>query len=255
MVKVSYIESEVNVLDVKFETEEKKYVKFSAVPDGKTLGKRLRSKLASFKKALLEVPYEKMAAIYEETVEAKMNGKPAPEFEVDGVTVNTDEVQVLRELINPDEKKYAGGTDGEVVALVDITSSQEIEEMTHQCQGKLFGVAAEAFTVHVKQENHKSADRCGMCLSTRQHSKTSAELLPTRRDGFLETSFCEKHMHFVEKLRNVPKAVEGRPSSCLSSIRTSKRRLNFFVFNFSTTYQQSQLRLTSSCGRCCCFGW
>jgi isoleucyl-tRNA synthetase len=127
---VSYIESEVNVLDVKFETEEKKFVKFSALPDGKTLGKRLRSKLASFKKALLEVPYEKMAAIYEETVEAKMNGKPAPEFEVDGVKVNTDEVQVLRELINPDEKKYAGGTDGEVVALVDITSSQEIEEMT-----------------------------------------------------------------------------------------------------------------------------
>jgi len=127
---VPYIESEVNVLDIKFETEEKKYVKFSAVPDGKTLGKRLRNKLASFKKALLEVPFEKMAAIYEETIDAKMNNKPAPEFEVDGIKVNTDEVQVLRELINPDEKKYAGGTDGEVVALVDITSSKEIEEMT-----------------------------------------------------------------------------------------------------------------------------
>ena len=127
---VSYIEAEVNVLDISFETDEKKYVKFSALPDGRLLGRKLGKQMKTFKDALAKIPFEEFAVIYDKSVAAKLNNLPAPEFEVSGFKVTTDEVQITRELINPDPKKYAGSVDGEVVAFVDITSSPEIEEMT-----------------------------------------------------------------------------------------------------------------------------
>lgn len=85
------------------------------------------------------------------------------------------------------------------------------------CPGKLFEVTAEAVAELVKPENHKSASLCGMFLSPRQHSMTSAELLPTRRGRFLERSFFKKYIHFIEKLRKARKAVEGQAIVCLSS--------------------------------------
>ncbi|EAX96459.1 isoleucyl-tRNA synthetase family protein [Trichomonas vaginalis G3] len=125
----NYITKECNILEIDYETDEKKYVQFSAVPDGRLLGKRLGKQLKEVREALTKIPFEKMAEIYDKAIHAKQNGQPAPEFEVAGVTVNTDEVDVTRSLVGLDENKFFGGVDGEVVAFVDISVSKEIEEM------------------------------------------------------------------------------------------------------------------------------
>ncbi|OHS95009.1 isoleucyl-tRNA synthetase family protein [Tritrichomonas foetus] len=125
-----YILSELHVLKISFDTDEKKYVKFQAVADGRLLGKRLGKKFAAVNKALKSLHYETMASLYEKSIEAAMKGEPAPSFEVEGETVNTDEVKLIRELISPDTKKFDGGVDGEVCALCNIEENDLIKEIT-----------------------------------------------------------------------------------------------------------------------------
>jgi len=130
-----YIQTDVHVLNIAFETDEKKYVKFTAQPDGRALGKRLGKKFAEVKKALVQLDYNLMAHLYEESIEVqqkKLAGQeaPVPTFECCGEILTTDEVTMIRDLVVPDPKKYFGSVDGEVAAFCDLTESPLILEIT-----------------------------------------------------------------------------------------------------------------------------
>lgn len=126
---VEYIKAELNCLKVSFETDEKKYVQFAAVADGRALGKKLGKQFGPVNAALKNLGYDIMADLYEKSIAAQASGQPAPEFEVAGVTVNTAEVQISRSLVTPDAKRYDGGVDGEVCAFCDIEVNPEILEI------------------------------------------------------------------------------------------------------------------------------
>ena len=125
----NYIVSEIHVLKISFDTNEKKYVKFQAVADGRILGKRLGKNFAVVNKALKDLSYEMMADLYEKSIEATQKGQPAPTFEVAGQTVNTDEVKLTREFVNPDPKVYDGGVDNNICAICNIQDNELINEI------------------------------------------------------------------------------------------------------------------------------
>lgn len=126
----NYIKSELHVLKISFETNENKYVKFSAIADGRVLGKRLGKKFAQVNKGLKELHYETLADLYSKSIDAKNNEQPAPSFEVAGETLTTDDVHLTREFINPDKNKYDGDVQGEICAFCDIQESSLISEIT-----------------------------------------------------------------------------------------------------------------------------
>jgi len=130
-----YIQMDVHVMKISFETDEKKYVKFSAQPDGRALGRKFAKKFVEVKKALFSLDYNLMANLYDQALEAQQKrlagqNASAPTFQCCGETLNTDEVTMTRELIVPDPKKYFGSVDGEVAAFCDITDSPLILEIT-----------------------------------------------------------------------------------------------------------------------------
>lgn len=124
-----YIKSELHVLKISFETDEKKYVKFSALADGKVLGRLLGKQFRAVNQELQKLHYETLSELYDKSIQAKMHGEPAPTFEVLGHTLNTDQVQLTREFINPDQKIYEGGVDGEICAFCDIRVNDLINEI------------------------------------------------------------------------------------------------------------------------------
>lgn len=126
----NYIKSELHVLKISFETNENKYVKFSAVADGKVLGRKLGKKFGQVNKGLKELHYETLASLYQKAIDAKNNEQPAPTFEVAGETLNTNEVNLSREFINPDKNKYDGDVQGEICAFCDIQENSLIKEIT-----------------------------------------------------------------------------------------------------------------------------
>ena len=123
----NYITAELHVLKISFETDEKKYVRFQAQADGRVLGRKLGKQLRACNEALQKITYEVYAELYDKSIHNQNQGLPPPEFEViPGVMVNTEEVKLIRSLVLPDEAKYSGGVDGEVVAFCDITTNPQI---------------------------------------------------------------------------------------------------------------------------------
>jgi isoleucyl-tRNA synthetase len=122
-----YLLSELHVLKLSFEHDEKRFVKFSAVPDARVLGKRLGKQLPAVKAAIAKLGYDFFTDLYDRAQKAKTAGLPPPEFEpVPGVKVNTDEVKLTREIDAGDKKRYLGGVDGEISAFADLAANEEI---------------------------------------------------------------------------------------------------------------------------------
>jgi isoleucyl-tRNA synthetase len=129
-----YISMDVHVLEIQFETEEKKFIKFTALPDGRVLGKKYGKEFAAIKAALTKLDYNIMANVYEQTllVQQRRNAGEeveAPTFECLGKVLSSDEVTMTRELVVPDQKKYFGSVDGEMAAFCDIEDSPLINEI------------------------------------------------------------------------------------------------------------------------------
>jgi isoleucyl-tRNA synthetase len=122
-----YIVSELHILSLRFEHNEKQFVKFSAVPDARTLGKRIGKQLPAVKAALGKLSFDFYADLYDKAQKAKAAGLPPPEFEpIPGVIVNTDEVKLTREIGAGDPKRYLGAVDGEISAFADLAVNDEI---------------------------------------------------------------------------------------------------------------------------------
>ena len=127
---IGYIQAELHVMGIRFETDEKRFVKFQAQADGGVLGRKLGGKFRAVNEALRKMSSDECAKLYDQSIQNQIAGLPAPEFEViEGVKVNTEEVKLIRTLILEDEKKFAGGVDGEIVAFCDIIPTQEILEI------------------------------------------------------------------------------------------------------------------------------
>jgi len=124
-----YITSEVNVLSVAFETDEKKFVKFTASPDCRALGRKFGKKLKDITNALTAMPYDQMESLYDKAIEARLHEMPAPEFTLEGETLNTDEVMLARTLVNPNPDLFDGGAFDQIVAFADITADEEIIQL------------------------------------------------------------------------------------------------------------------------------
>lgn len=125
-----YIVEEVHVMNVNFDTDEKKYVRFNAQPDGRALGKKLRGKLKEVITALPNVPYEEMSVLYDKSIQCKLQELPPPEYEICGCTINTNEMNISRTIIPPDNANLVGGVDGEIVAFADISDNDLIKDIT-----------------------------------------------------------------------------------------------------------------------------
>jgi isoleucyl-tRNA synthetase len=122
-----YIRNELHVIKLSFEHDEKRFVKFSAIPDSRVLGKRLGKRLPEVKKALEKLSFEFYADLYDQALKAKLAEQPPPVFEpLPGVQVNTDEVKLTREIGTGDPKRFMGAVDGEISAFADLAPSDAI---------------------------------------------------------------------------------------------------------------------------------
>jgi len=113
-----YIQSELNVRDVVFTSDEAlSGVRYRAVADWSVLGKKLRKDLGRVKKALPEVTSEEVKA-YNET------GK----LSVDGIELVAGDLTVQRYIELPEsaDSQYATHTDNDVVVRLDIKVHPEL---------------------------------------------------------------------------------------------------------------------------------
>lgn len=123
-----YIVEDQNILNISFDTNEKKYVRFNATPDYKALGKRLRGTLKSVMAALPNVPYEEMSQLYETSIQNKLQGLPPPQYEICGASINTDEMNIARLILPQDNQNLVGAVDGEIVGYADISLTDQIKD-------------------------------------------------------------------------------------------------------------------------------
>ena len=180
-----YIQSDVNVISVNFETDEKRFVKFSAQPDNRALGRKLGKKLKDVTNALVNLPYDQMEELYERSIQCKLENKPAPEFVVEGISLNTDEVVISRELIIPDPTKYDGGVDGQVVAfanyipdaeILQLNIAREIRSRVQLSRKELGCVPTDKVKIYMNFDNNNYMDKNGIWYHS-DNSKVNEEEL------------------------------------------------------------------------------
>lgn len=116
-----YIESELNVRTVVFTSDEQAAgVRYRAVADWATLGKKLRKDIARVKKALPDLPSEDVRAYVQ-------SGK----IVVDGIELVEGDLTVQRYIDLPDpvegQALYATHTDNDVVIRLDIQVHAELQ--------------------------------------------------------------------------------------------------------------------------------
>lgn len=113
-----YIESELNVRDVVYTSDEAKAgVKFRAVADWAVLGRKLRKDLARVKNALPGVSSDAVKA-YSET------GK----LSVDGIDLVEGDLKVERYVeLSSEHGAYGSHTDNDVVVLLDVQIHPELQ--------------------------------------------------------------------------------------------------------------------------------
>lgn len=114
-----YIESELNVRDIEFTSDETRAgVKFRAVADWAVLGKKLRKDLARVKNALPSVSSDAVKT-YTET------GK----LTVDGIELVAGDLTVQRYVEKEDdqEETYGSNSDNDVVVLLDVKVHPELQ--------------------------------------------------------------------------------------------------------------------------------
>jgi len=134
---IDYIKTDIHVIKVSFETDEKKYIKFNIVPDNRALGKRFGNKLKQLRAEITKLDYNTLVEVYDKIIEnqqKRLNGVPEeeivqPTLQVLGETISATEISMIRELNIPAGNKYTGSVDGEVAALCDIEPSQLIKEI------------------------------------------------------------------------------------------------------------------------------
>lgn len=111
-----YIESELNVRDVVFTSDEAKVgVRYRAVADWAVLGRKLRKDLARVKNGLPKVSSEDVKAY---TVSGKLT--------VDGIDLVAGDLTVQR-YVELADSQYGTHTDNDVVVLLDITVYPELK--------------------------------------------------------------------------------------------------------------------------------
>ncbi|KAH0789139.1 isoleucine--tRNA ligase, cytoplasmic [Histomonas meleagridis] len=161
----NYITSEIHVLNISYDVNESKYVQFTAQADGKILGRKYGKKLKDINQALKQLSYDKMAELYNKSVQAQVNGEPAPQFDVlPDTPVTTEEINIMRAFVSPDEKKYAGGVDGEITAfcdlqvtdqILDISYAREIRNRIQQSRKKLGLQPTDKINIFVETDDEK----------------------------------------------------------------------------------------------------
>ncbi|KLO16958.1 isoleucine-tRNA ligase [Schizopora paradoxa] len=118
-----YIESELNVIDVKFTSDESKAgVRYSAVADWPVLGRKLRKDIGRVKAGLTKVTSDEVKKYLE-------TGK----ITVDGIELVAGDLAVRRsagQLEVGESSKYDTNTDNDVVVLLDVTKYKELEGET-----------------------------------------------------------------------------------------------------------------------------
>ena len=154
-----YIQSELNVRDVIFTSDEAASgIRYRAVADWAVLGKKLRKDLVKVKTGLADVPSDDIK-------EYVKTGK----LTVGGIELVEGDLQVQRyiELPTGHETQYATHTDNDVVVRLDIkaypelTSEWLVREMTNRVQKlrKKGGLqATEDVEVYYKFENGSGAE-------------------------------------------------------------------------------------------------
>lgn len=119
-----YIETELNVIDVQFTTDESKAgVRYSAVADWPVLGRKLRKDIGRVKAGLVKVTSDEVKKYLE-------TGK----ITVDGIELVAGDLAVRRyagELGGDGQQdKYDTNSDNDVVVLLDVTKYKELEGET-----------------------------------------------------------------------------------------------------------------------------
>ena len=111
-----YIESELNMEVLSFDSEEKKYCTLYAKPDAKKLGKRLGKKFKSIKKAINELTHEEILSF-----------ESSGSVTFDDVTLGLDDLIVQRE-VKVDAEKYEAlvGDDGKLVVIIDVVENENL---------------------------------------------------------------------------------------------------------------------------------
>ena len=114
-----YIESELNVRDIVYTSDEVKAgVKFRAVADWAVLGRKLRKDLGRVKNALPKVSSDEVKA-YSET------GK----LTVDGIDLVEGDLKVERYVeLKPEQGVYGSHTDNDVVVLLDVQIHPDLQD-------------------------------------------------------------------------------------------------------------------------------
>lgn len=118
-----YIESELNVIEVHFTSDESKAgVRYSAVADWPVLGRKLRKDIGRVKSGLTKVTSDEVKKYLE-------TGK----ITVDGIELVAGDLAVRRsagELEGGEANKYDTNSDNDVVVLLDVTKYKELEGET-----------------------------------------------------------------------------------------------------------------------------
>jgi len=120
-----YIESELNVIDIQFTSDESTAgVRYSAVADWPVLGRKLRKDIGRVKAGLLKVTSDEVKKYLE-------TGK----ITVDGIELVAGDLTVRRSagelgVENEENSKYDTNSDNDVVVLLDVTKYKELEGET-----------------------------------------------------------------------------------------------------------------------------
>jgi isoleucyl-tRNA synthetase len=112
-----YLESELNVREIVFTTDESRTgVKYRAVADWATLGRKLRKDIGRVKKALPDVSSDAIRS-YVQT------GR----LSVDGIELVAGDLTVSRYVDLPENGTFATATDSDAVVVLDIQLHPELE--------------------------------------------------------------------------------------------------------------------------------
>lgn len=113
----SYLESQLNVREVVFTTdEERTCVRYKATADWPTLGKKLRKDIGKVKAGLPKLTSEEVKS-YEQT----------GSISVDGIPLDKGDLVINRYVELPEDGSFATNTDNDVVILLDIRTYPELE--------------------------------------------------------------------------------------------------------------------------------
>jgi isoleucyl-tRNA synthetase len=112
-----YLESQLNVREVVFTQEEEKTgIRYRAVADWPTLGKKLRKDIGKVKAGLSNLTSNEVKE-YDKTGEINVNG----------ITLTKGDLVVKVDVELPADGSYASNTDSDVVILLDIRTYPELE--------------------------------------------------------------------------------------------------------------------------------